>query len=820
MPIPDWLSHNCLTDMTSQPLTGDNDAELQPHSPQVQLEKWMTQIGGDRATAGKWSAGASSFLANRFAETFLDVCKREAAASRVRAKAFGTAWALLDNDKAVEQAAFDALFFLISEGRDQQRLSKVAATIGKRTEMLLFLLHPQWGGSWHLKGLRLANGRNLGVGPMLQRLKAKGFKHAEQYKPLPAVERQALGRLFVEIVQQTTGMIKVEKVTIRGRSLPRIVMTDLYWEFLRRWKQNLLAFRPAKMPMIEPPRPYLKQYDGGWFTIASPSIDIPPERWAHATRHMQPCVLGSLNVLQATPLAWNHGVMNLQRAIWSQGHQVGMLPARERLPYPDKTQYLASDDKENRLKDYWDAVWKCKADRRMNTLRSDFINNRVTYHRLIVADEMWFKWKKDRRGRAYQEGGNVGYLKSDPWRSQLQSTQGARIEGHVAEFGWALGDAVGLPKSVTARRDWMLENEEHIIDAGRNPVERLAFWESAKEPWRLISLCREWAAYEDNPSHETHLLFQLDQTCSAYGHAACLTSDAWLAEQTNVIGSKYNDLYEQLRATTKALMLDTGNALIKPVHREMECLRWWNDHGIGRDLVKKAVMPVLYGRSHQTLIQGINEYLRDELDGFIDRENDNLRAFDLSICLSKYIHSSVKGLLPSVGALSGWLREIAKAQMDRGHRPYWLTPNGLLVESYSNQSNTQKFELMLSGRTVRFQCDDKEGTPLDRRRSLTKITADFIHSMDAAFLERFVWHWGNTYKKPIVTVHDCMATTLDNVDTMRLELHDQFSRFYSEDHLRIMHYNLERELGCKLPSPPRQGDLDIHRIGENGFLFG
>ena len=803
--------------MTSQPLPDSNSAEMQPPSAQVQLEDWMTRIGGDRATAGKWQAGASSFLAGRFAETFLAVCKREAAESRRRATAFGTAWALLDNDRAVEQAALDALFYLVSEGRDQQRLSQVAAHIGKRTEMLLFLLHPQWGGSWHLKGLRLANGRNLGVGPMLQRLKAKGFRQADRYKPLPAVERQALGRLFVEIVQLTTGMIKVEKVTVKGRSLPRIVMTDLYWEFLKRWKQNLLTFRPAKMPLIEPPRPYAKQYDGGWHTIASASIDIPPEQWDLATRHMQPCVLGSLNVLQATPLQWNHQIMSLQRAVWDLNHGVGSLPSRDRMEYPIKAQYVME---KRDLSGYWDAVWKYKTDRRRNTLRSDFVNCLVTYQRLAEQDKLWFTWKKDRRGRAYQEGGNVGYLKSDPWRSQLQSAHGAPISGNELEFAWAVGDAMGLPKDRDERAVWLAENEHHVIEAGNNPLHRLAFWESAKDPWRFISLCQEWAAWSADPQHQTHLLFQLDQSCSAYGHAACLTGDAWLAEQTNVTGKTYNDLYDQLRATTKSLMLGVGDQLIQPVHRELECLRWWNDHGLGRDLIKKSVMPVLYGRSHQTLIAGINEYLRDELDGFIDRENDNLRAFDLSICLSKYIHQAVKGLLPSVGALSCWLRAVAKAQMDRGHRPYWLTPNGLLVESYSNSSNTQKFELVLSGRTVRFQCDDKEGTPIDRRRSLSKITADYIHSMDAAFMERFVWHWGNTYKHPIVTVHDCMATTLDNVVNMHLELHDQFYRFYSEDHLRIMHYNLERQLNCHLPKPPRQGDLDSKRIGENPFLFG
>lgn len=799
--------------MGSQPLPDSNSPDLQPLSPQVELEQWMTRIGGDRATSGKWSTGASSFLAGRFAETFLQVCRQEAKASRSRAGAYGSAWALLDDDKAVAQAGLDALFYLISEGRDGQRLSQVAATIGKRTEMVLFLLHPQWGGSWHLEGLRLANGRNLGVGPMLQRLKARGFRQADRYRPLPAVERQALGRLFVEIVRVSTGMLTVEQRSVRGRTMPTIVMTDAYWDFLKRWKKSLLMFRPAKMPLIEPPKQYKAQYDGGWHTIASPSIDIPAERWQIATRWAKPCVLGSLNALQEVPMGWNHRVVNLQQALWDLNHGVGSLPPRDRMPYPQKAEYLIKGEL---LSDYWDQTWKWKTDKRRNTQRSDFINAMTVYSRLCEEPRFYFKWKKDRRGRQYMEGGNVGYLKADAWRSQLQSVESAPISGNEAEFAWALGDALGIAKDDVIRGQWLVENELHVIEAGNNPLHRLAFWEGAKNPWRFISLCQEWAAYDADVEHRTHLFFQLDQTCSAYGHAACLTKDKWLAEQTNVIGKKCSDLYLQLLAHTKALMRAGGG---KEVHRESESRLWWEEHGVTRDLIKNAVMPVLYGRSHQTLIAGINNYLRDELDGFIDRDNDNLRAFDLSICLAKYIHQAVKGTMPSVGDLSLWLRAVAKAQMDKGFRPYWYTPNGLRVESYSNESNPRKFELVLSGRTVRFQADDKEGTPMCKRRSLSKITADFVHSQDAAFLEQFVWHWANTYKKPIVTVHDCMATTLDNVSMMRDELQDQFSRFYSVDYLGLMHYNLERELDMHLPKPPTIGDLEVHQIGTNPFLF-
>jgi len=795
----------------------DKRNELQPLSPQVQLEKWCQQIGGDRATAGKWQAGASSFLVGRFADRFIQICLRESRASRTRAAVFGTAWSLLDDDKAVTQAGLDALFYLIDNIRDETRLSAVASQVGKRIEVVLFLMHPAWGKSWHLEGLRLANGKNLGVKPLMQLLRNKNFEIGNKFKPLPAVERQALGRLFIEITRQATGMIDVEYRMVRKRKVPTIVMTEIYWKFLSRWKNNLLCFRPAKMPMIEPPREWKSQYGGGFYTFSTAAIDIPPESWKHHTRWMKDCVLGSLNKLQETPVSWNHEIMELQRQLWELNHSIGSLPPRDRVPYPVKAEYLIKGE-EDSLKQFWDDHWRWKQDKRRNGQRSDFIHGRITYERLKDQPRMWFTWKKDRRGRCYQEGGNTSYLKADAQRSQLQSDHGALISGNEQEFAWAVGDAAGLPKSWEERLTWFTENELHIIAAGQDPLDRLGFWEGVKEPFRFISLCQEWARYEADYEYKTKLFFQLDQTCSAYGHAACLTRDQWLAEQTNVIGRHYSDLYLEILAATLSMM---QNPEAYGVYKEedQKCLDWWLEHGVTRKLVKEATMPIIYGRSHMTLMHGIQLYLREHMCGFFDREADNLRAVELSVCLAKYIHRAVKGLMPSVGSLAAWLRAVGKVQIECGHRPYWLTPNGLLVESYSNEANVKKHQLVLSGRTVKFQCDDHEGAPLDKRKSLSKLAADYVHSMDAAFLEQFVWHWGNAYNKPIITVHDCMATTLDNVSMMRTELQDQFSRFYSVNHLEIMHYNLQCELNKTLPKPPVLNDLKVSKIGENPFLF-
>jgi DNA-directed RNA polymerase len=95
---------------------------------------------------------------------------------------------------------------------------------------------------------------------------------------------------------------------------------------------------------------------------------------------------------------------------------------------------------------------------------------------------------------------------------------------------------------------------------------------------------------------------------------------------------------------------------------------------------------------------------------------------------------------------------------------------------------------------------------------------DFVHSHDAAFMQRFVAHW-KTYQRPISTVHDCFGTTLGSVETMRKELNDQWARFYSVDYLARHKAMVETLVQEPVPEPPMLNTLERSRLGENPFLF-
>ena len=112
-----------------------------PHDLQVELERWCTQIGGNRAVSGKWQAGAQGFLTQQFASAYLDVVLRRAKEARTSARRGGHLWHLLQGETD-QESRIETLVYVLSNMKDGTSRNKVAAAIGKRAEFVQFLEHP------------------------------------------------------------------------------------------------------------------------------------------------------------------------------------------------------------------------------------------------------------------------------------------------------------------------------------------------------------------------------------------------------------------------------------------------------------------------------------------------------------------------------------------------------------------------------------------------------------------------------------------------------------------------------------------------------
>jgi DNA-directed RNA polymerase len=798
--------------MANQHSNAVKEPENGPNQAQKSLENWCRNVGADQALAPGWEKGAAGCLGQKLAEILLKKVKEIYAKSRHSPGRQHHVWDLIHSEKAAEHVALESLLYVLGNMDEERSFNQLATVIGKRAEYVLWLTHPSWGRSQHLKGLRLASNNDLGMDLMLKRLRDRGFRKAAAYRPLTHVERAALGAVFIECIEMSTRMIEtyIEVRPMRKRRMVRY--TSTYWDFLGRWKDGLKVFRPLFMPMVTEPRPWTGHNDGGYLTIDTTVSTVNWARWPEVSRKMHDCVLGSINLLQSQRHQLDHGQMALAHAVWNLGHGIGSLPPRDRLKQPDDNWY-----REQGLgpSAYWKAVWQWKSDRRRDSARSRFVNAVIAYGRIQEADTLHWVWNMDHRGRLYSKAAQINMQGPDHLRTLIQFKERSPIKGHEAQFAWSVGDAYGIEPDWDKRKRFLKEASGLIGLIGGDPLAHMGHWAEAKESWRFVQLCRDWHGYLKDPGYTSGTMHWFDQTCSGWGHVACLTGDALLAQYTNVTGSMPADLYMGLGRLIES-RIKSASEQPHDNERDLKCLLWWREHQIPRSLWKKALMPVIYGRSYRSLADVISLYLRDEISDFIT--DQGLRIIDLARCLATVTNNVTKEALPHVRGLAKWLAQISNMQIDAGQRPYWFTPNGMAVECYQSETHVDTIDLQLARRTITVALRDNTGGKPDKRRTARKLVPDYIHSMDGAYLQRFVSHWG-TYQHPISTVHDCFGTTLEHAATLRKELHDQWHRFYSVDYLSRHQGMVQMVLGVDVPAPPLVGTLDRSKVGENVALF-
>ena len=296
------------------------------------------------------------------------------------------------------------------------------------------IYHPSWGKSAHLQGLKLVTNNDLSMGLIRQRLVDQGFQKASNYQPLRHVERAALGAFFVECIAESTKMVEVVIKTEHRRKKKWVRHTQLYYQFLGRWREAIQLFRPLYMPMISPPRPWQGYTGGGYHTIEGQVSTVDWARWPEVSKRALPCVLGSLNLLQEQAYQIDQCQMALLEACWNLGHSVGDVPCRERLQEPVDAEFKALGLGPSA---YWKAVWRWKSDQRKDGIRSRIINTFVAGRRLEDHEDLWFVHHLDHRGRVYCRGAQLNPQGPDHQRSLLHFKDRSPIKGHEQNFAWS-----------------------------------------------------------------------------------------------------------------------------------------------------------------------------------------------------------------------------------------------------------------------------------------------------------------------------------------------------------------------------------------------
>ena len=654
---------------------------------QLELENWAKGWGGEIATAGKWQKGAKNFMTQTYGPRYLQVCVEMWKKSYCRAQLYGAELSILDKEEHVRKCAGETLFFLLTDVDEGMSRTACWNAAGKRLEFLLFLLSPAMQKGHHLANLRRLNGRNLSMRDMKSRLTAKNFKKAADWRPLEHSARLKLGCCFVEIAREVTKLFDWDLERIgRKKSLYKLEFTDAYWRFISDWGRCLETMRPAAVPMVIPPRRHDLSNQGGYYQLlANYCHSYGTEEMQQVLKHAHPCVLESINYLQSICFNYNHLIMSYEIKAWKNGLAIGGLPAQDRLAKPKFAEL-----KEKGGTAYWSAKYEWRQDKLKNVLRTKFLRSLVVYEKYKDEEKLWAPWTVCHRGRKQQRG--ITFQSSGVHRNQWQFEQGSPMLPHLKEVWWALGDAAGIEKCWQRRELFYRENIANILQCGMDPMGQLGFWEGRKEPWRFLALVNEIFEVHQDPSYCTHLIFQLDQTNSGYGHLAALTRDRSLCSRTNVIGHEYNDLYGDIRKTVVGLIrADTRADDVE--YEDLTYAHWWEENGkakITRELIKLTVMPVVYNRSNQSLLNIIQSFIEEVYVNFLvpDGIGGTYKTLDLSIYLAKKINRAVEVIMPGVHRLDKWLREnIYKINPDGP--PGFYSANGVWINVGKNKTEKQ-----------------------------------------------------------------------------------------------------------------------------------
>lgn len=290
-----------------------------------------------------------------------------------------------------------------------------------------------------------------------------------------------------------------------------------------------------------------------------------------------------------------------------------------------------------------------------------------------------------------------------------------------------------------------------------------------------------------------------------------------MAMLSNVIGHDKQDPYLLVGEVTRRKLIDSLENHDLP-EGKANAIAWWLDHWPDRKIWKGIVLPVIYGRTHNSIHRILVDHLAELIGSYYTPEGFNVVKLAHVLATPAYWASSET--LPEATRFKSWVKEYARRWINAGVYCRWPSPNSLIVDRISRESSLVTYTLPIKGKKVTFMGRKQGGLKLPSNYGA--FSADIIHSHDAALAQRIVYNWPED--RPIGAIHDCFLTSLDNLNKLHKHCLDQFRSMYQTDWLYLIdryHFDhLPRQEGDRKTStkPPR-GGLDIARIGENPFMF-
>jgi DNA-directed RNA polymerase, mitochondrial len=644
----------------------------------------------------------------------------------------------------------------------------------------------------------------------------------------PVEKRLRVGTVLLHHFCESTRLasVQIKRVGVKKHSSLKATPQIMSWVMSQHADKEIL--RPIQMPMVAPPKPWTTLYDGGYHTIPNTLVKhlgsnkVQKDALESADLSI---VLDAVNALDATPFQIDERVLSVLQHVWDTGEAVGKVPSYFEYEIPPRPE---GEDRNSEIY----TAWRKEA-RGIYELNNSIKGTKLTVARILETanrfkdeERLFFPNQLDFRGRIYQIPVNLNPQGPDYARALIKFADGKHIEDDVA-LGWLMvhgANCWGYDKvSLEERIAWVEDNLEMIRGVDADPHE-YSNWKEADKPFAFLAWCFDFVGVLDR-NEPSYIRVAMDGSCNGIQHFAAMLRDPIAARSVNLAVSKEpQDIYQDVADTVSGYL-----------HNELDPeFKWiadtWLAFGIDRALCKRSVMVMPYGGTRHSTLKYIEEEFSDRLVKSGEKSPFGDSTMKAVGYLSTLVYTATRDVITSGKVIMDWLRGIAKITSKANEHIEWTVPSGFEVRQNYRKSKVKRICTRLSGeggkvgkKIGQHQIYTPTNT-VDSFRSCNSISPNFVHSLDAAALQRTVaegkklgithWHM----------IHDDYGTHAADTQLLSEVLREQFVKMYEDNNVleqfreRVLAITPEEYHQC-IPPAPELGDFDITEVLKSDFFF-
>jgi len=631
--------------------------------------------------------------------------------------------------------------------------------------------------------------------------------HGIYEEPWGRREGIRVGLVLIDLFMQYTGLIKtVTYKEYKNKSKTRVVPSDSYTEWLKKFDDHNSPMNPVWLPMVRTPIDWNNIYIGGY---NDPRLQFRPLVKTRNTENLEKTgeynldkIYKAVNHLQRVPYVIDKRILEVAKYCWKENIHFDGMPFSERLQAPPKP------DKGS--EDY--AQWKAVAGKTYK-MNLSLDGQRYNHRRIIDLAEkykehsVYFPLRLCFRGRGYCSPAYLNYQSNDLARASLLFRNGQTGRDNNSDF-WIrvhTANCWGRDKDTYEERLAWFENNAKMIEAiAKDPFKNIE-WTKADAPFRFLQACFESMQYLQEG--HTQLPVGIDCSCQGLQIYSMLLRDPVAARNTNVLPTdRYQDVY--------SLVADSVNNRLKTSSHPYA--NDWLKFGIDRKTTKRQTMTLSYGSTMHSCQDYTADWFFEQL-----RQKKNpfgTETYKPATWLGRVVWDSIGEVVKSSQVGMECLRGIANQLLDMEIFPQWNTPMGFPVFMEYEKTKAINIKTRVHGtiRQHRAQIPSQDGS-LRRRKTVDAICANFIHSLDG-----FGGILGKTVSMcdfDMYAVHDEFDTLPKNVSQLSGNVRQATAELFNEDLFGGFVEEMSRLSGLQFETPA-YGDLDVSQVRKSLYYCG